>query len=219
MADVSSDLLPGDAIPGDVTSGDGMLGDVMGDVETPCLPLDAVPRTAVSQYVPVQAHTNACDASQINAYLSACTSPSATHAGCVAWFQTKDNFSCGSCINPVNDAGTPTSQGALLIDGNGLPWPNLPGCVAVADGNPTCATVLSQFLDCAFFACSSCSGKSQTALDNCLIATQGGACYRYFLPVMTPCQSQFAQGGSAISMPCNDGDPFSVTNVVCGTGP
>lgn len=185
-------------------------------MEAGTCPLTSVPDSDVPPYKPVIQAKNACSQAQISAFVKACGAGAS--AACTSWFSDQANLSCAVCINPLQPDGGATDQGGTMYDANALPFPNLPGCVAIADGNANCASVLEPFLACAYFACEcALQGNSFGA---CVLQTQTGACEKWFNN-LTACQNDYSDGGTAISV-CQAESPkqlAAVTNVICGSGP
>ena len=190
------------------------------------MPLAAVPVGDVPAYVPVQPMPSACTTSQVVQYDAACSSgnPSA----CSAWFADAQNeVSCGPCLNPgsTNDAGVfvPTGTGATMYDATNSAWPNLPGCVAVFDGNAGCASVLDSFIECAYYACAGCRVNDGADLTSCITLTETGACKDAYANVTGACAADYAPGGSLDPANCNGqsgiGDSGAVAAIICSGGP
>lgn len=163
--------------------------------------------------MPVVGQPGACSGAQVSAFVAACMNGNST--ACALWFNDPSNSVCAACVNPTDDAGAYTGTGATMYDANGNAFPNLPGCLALADGNTSCAAPLEQFLTCAYFACDSCL-PDPTAFSNCVTRTETLACASYYAQ-LGPCAPDYADGGTETSV-CGNSDLYAVTNVICGTG-
>ncbi len=159
---------------------------------------------------------SACSHADVTAFIAACVNGSQQQ--CTTWFQTAANAACGACIQPQNDAGAPPVTGATIYDNQGGAYLNQPGCVAVTDGNTTCAAPLEQLELCEFDACNSaaCSDPSTTqmAYDACRTAADTGACSAEHTAA-APCQADVADGG-ALAGVCGTTD--GVIYAICGNG-
>ena len=179
----------------------------------------------VPAYVPVQPMPSACTTSQVVQFDTACSGGNATN--CSAWYASPSNeISCAPCLNPgsTNDAGTfvPSGTGATMFDGANNAWPNLPGCVAVFDGNAGCASVLQTFVECAYYACNACRSAGGD-IGSCITLTETGACKDAYANVTSACAADYAPGGSLDPVNCNGqsgiGDTGGVAAIICSGGP
>lgn len=179
-----------------------------------CRPPADVPAEKVPAYRPVEQRLHACTGPQISTYASVCAGGDSPE--CKAWFADPVNAGCVACVNPLTETGTPTGTGALMYDVDGRPFPNLPGCLALADGNTSCAAPLEQFLSCAYHGCDACYGN-QSSFTSCITRAQTLGCAERYRQ-LGPCQPDYAAGGAETRV-CGNGDLSAITNVICGSGP
>ncbi len=101
-------------------------------------PASSVPSSEVLPYVGVVQMKGACTASDIAGFITACDSNPATMSACNTWFQTASP-TCLSCLG-VTDAGI-SRTGGLDTDYQGnFAGANYAGCLAIVNGNTTCAS-------------------------------------------------------------------------------
>jgi hypothetical protein len=144
---------------------------------TTCFPSDV--STFAPTWVPPPMgtpHAAVCTTMAVAASYMACYGTGSTSTGCSAWVTA--NATCATCL--FSDAGA-SQYGAAIIEGassaNGYTYPNLAGCIALAEPcNKGCAeAVLADDL-CGFAACSIMSGgpcatSSETDVAACLASS------------------------------------------------
>jgi hypothetical protein len=100
----------------------------------------------------------------------------------------------------------------------GHPQANFPGCVALKDGNTTCAAPLYRQIVCETDACNSvaCLLGGPSAISACIDAARQGPC-NMFNTVLAACHNDLVDGGSAAQNgPCSD--ITKLTYAICGNG-
>ncbi len=141
-----------------------------------CFPADET--TFEATYVPTTAgtpHAKVCTATLVNDSYAACYGSGSTSTGCSAWVAF--NGACATCI--FSDVSA-SLYGAVIIEGagsaNGYTYPNVGGCVALAEPcNQGCAEAILADDLCGFAACSVgdgglCASASETDVSACLAA-------------------------------------------------
>lgn len=187
----------------------------------PCEPLASVPSSDVPPWQGVTQELNACNGTQVTAFVNECGSGGNTSA-CDTWQQDPGNASCLSCLLGTRDGGQPDGKGAIVFTAGNMNagFLNLPGCIALADPSSngvTCASALEPSMQCQLFACESCD-SDPTTLQGCIGAATaaGGACAAYDSDAQQACAPENAAGGVATTV-C--GSELGVVQVICGTGP
>jgi len=208
---------------GQLDSGGGNDGGGGGD-GGPCQPRATVNPQDLLPYATVQQRVNACTGTQISGFLVACgTDP--TSSNCVTFRNDAANATCMSCMLGINDAGTPTNTGGMLISASGVPFTtNTPGCIALLDQGTgsACAQVLEPLLQCDIAACGNTGCASTADFLKCTDVSHSGsgACAQAFAS-SAPCAADFQDGGVALTK-CNGGPDLSSPqldlNAICGTG-
>jgi hypothetical protein len=148
---------------------------------TTCFPTDVT--TFTPEWVPPPPgtpHAKACTTALVTASYMACYGTGSTSTSCSDWISL--NATCAACI--FSDLGA-SQYGAVIVEGagsaNGYTYPNLGGCIALAEPcNKGCAeAVLADDL-CGFAACSIMSGgpcatASEAAASACLASSDSTA--------------------------------------------
>lgn len=157
----------------------------------------------------------ACTSSDIAGFITACDSPPATMAACNMWFQSASP-TCLTCLG-ATDAGI-SRTGGLDTDYQGnFIGANLAGCVAIEDGNTTCASAYEDALQCFEAAgCGSCNTSTQAQQCETTIFANGGACHGYIAPYQSACMADLVPDGGTFYGSC--GDDTAVLSVICGNG-
>jgi hypothetical protein len=154
---------------------------------------------------------NACSATQISDFITACASTTSTPTTCSTWTGTSTNSACYTCIFPSTNAG------AVVADSASDNF-NVAGCIALTDtsGGTACAQALQPLEECDDVACTDCFSTSATAasIDQCESAAETGACASYLSQTDSSCANDFADGGAANT--CSTAT--YILNLFCGTG-
>jgi hypothetical protein len=157
----------------------------------------------------------ACSASDIAGFITACDSASSTPTECNTWFQSASP-TCLSCLGSTD--GGITRLGGLDTDFMGdFLGGNAAGCVAIVDGNTTCASAYEEAVQClAASGCLMCT--DQTSYQSCAqtVFANGGACHGYIVTYQSACAADMADGGAFMGGPCSD--DTGVLSVICGNG-
>jgi hypothetical protein len=137
----------------------------------------------------------ACSIAQINAFVLHCTSASGSTTACNSWETNTANSACFTCI-----AQGPRNSGAVLFDSTGAPFElNLGGCVALADptNGPACGMAVDPLLQCEYAACNSaaCLQATASVVDDCITASDQGACASLLTAANSACVIDFGDGG------------------------
>jgi hypothetical protein len=161
-------------------------------------------------YMTVKQQLNACTATQISGFITACLSGSGGTA-CTMFQQDSANAACLGCLAASGNTG------GLLADSSGQFFAlNQPGCIALKDttNGSACAQALAPALFCENEACGTCA--DQTSYDACAQAADGsgGVCNSDAKMVQSSCAKDFGDAGAGASC----GSAGGVFNVICGTG-
>lgn len=166
--------------------------------------------------------TQACSSSDIQAFVTACVSATATQATCEAWQQTDAGASCGACIFA---SSTAAKSGPLICDSTGCAT-NTGGCVDIvlgevsqelgSGGSGSCGDLVNAEYGCIDYACSSCI--STPDFDTCDTDAQKMECKTYADAAMNSpkCATDV---DTSVCLPQNDQGWASFIGVFCGTGP
>jgi hypothetical protein len=181
-----------------------------------------VPSSDVLPYVTVQPMPSACLQTQISAFITACTSSTASATACMNWQNDPQNTTCQACITPNDGSGNGLNTGGVLFNAqNGFFTYNQPGCIALVDTThgPKCASELEPQIQCTNAACRHCQASTT---DSCFQASlaPGGTCAAYTTPDCTA--DVFPDGGTidnACSGPTDVVATQAVINAICGSGP
>ena len=179
-------------------------------------PLASVPSSDVPPFVTPVQKLGSCAPSDIAAFVTACSSATATQATCQAWFTASANATCVACIEPTSN-GAPTNAGATLTDAAGSTF-NVAGCIALTDktNGTACAQALTPLQECADAACTDCASSTAANMQQCSATADGsgGACASYLASAQSVCTADYADGGAGNT--CQD--PTYIVNLYCGTG-
>ena len=180
---------------------------------------------------------NACTATQIANFVTACALSTSTMATCQAFFAT-DAGSCDKCVSAVLATDSQWTWEWCETQ-NGPCYLNIPGCADIilgqtaqekgASGTGSCGDLLNAYYGCGNYACGSCTAMAdQTACYNDVeLSGTTKQCGSYETPI---------DGTTGLCGPINgDAQPASTSdcflqsqdqtsmqnfiNVFCGTGP
>ena len=135
--------------------------------------------TFTPSYKPPAAHQNACSQTNIDNFRTFCLGTGDAQA-CQSFLATAAGKACAQCIltQPTAAALGPlvdhTSQGFVSL--------NTAGCLALAQGNDTCAKAISALSQCDDAACVNCKvtdDQSLADLDACTAAAEQEVCSSY----------------------------------------
>ena len=212
---------------------EGGAHDAVADVSGVCDSGLACERCNVSPYVPMVMNaplitSNACTPAELQAFVTACFSGTATTATCLTWSQA-DTGPCGACLASVVPASA--HWGPFVCNGSTC-GANTGGCVdlvlgTVADelnqgGLGSCGDALTDNIGCDEFACAACAATDQ---DACIASAAANECASYQASVSWPsgpcaaANGDAAPAGVARCFPQNDAENVDFLNVFCGTGP
>jgi hypothetical protein len=194
-----------------------------GDEDAPT-PADAggpdggcAPRSAMSfspAWKPPQATLNACTDAQIDAELTHCESASGSVTECRAFNRDPANAPCRTCLYSTGDEST---YGPLIYLRNRVLTVNVPGCLALADGQlgaTGCGAHLQAYESCKDAVCiQSCA--TYDAYVRCVNQAGNTVCEPYL--------DDSACGDPATYAPCLDNATFedffrNLAKIFCGSG-
>jgi len=178
-------------------------------------PAPSVPPSEVLPYVNVVQMKGACMPSDISGFITACDSAPSTTAACDMWYQGASP-TCLSCLGSA-DAGI-SRTGGLDWDYQGdFIGANLAGCLAIVDGNTSCASAYENAVQClAASGCLTCTDQASFQMCETTIFATGGACHGYIATYESACAADMADGGAFMGGPCSD--DTEVLSVICGNG-
>jgi hypothetical protein len=147
------------------------------------VPLACPPLASIGNFTPTwkppAAHQSACSQANIDNFEKFCLG-TGDQQTCNSFLATAAGKTCANCIL------TPATAAAWgpLIDhsAQGFVSLNTPGCLALKQGNDTCAKALSADEQCTDAACVNCRVTDEASLldfDACVSAAKGQACAAY----------------------------------------
>ena len=205
--------------------------------------VDACEQCDVSGYTPATMGKptqviGACTATQLQAFVAACFSSTASTASCQAWGQ-QDSGACGKCLNPTLQSAT--TWGPFDCATSSSPCgANSGGCVDIAlaatasekvgGGAGSCGDAITAAFGCEDYACSTCdsTGGASSIFAKCVSdSLSTGAthqCSSYYNTQTNPTgpcaalQSDAAPASLQSCFPQTDADNVNFVNIFCGTG-
>jgi len=201
---------PSDSSVADITASDSTVGsDASGAEAGPSGCYQNTPFTPYTWQQPTPLHQNACSPTQLSAYVTCITSPT---ADCSAFRGDPANAGCDACIE--TDIGA-TAFGPVVTYG-GIPVEaNWGGCAASFDGNvgaTGCGFEINSLNSCIVSECGACPDLGQMPspmTDQCVATAEGtgGQCAQYDIP---SCISELNDGGVAAMCPADFGGLLSL---------
>lgn len=171
---------------------------------------------------PPEDATQACSPSDVQAFVAACVSATATQTTCAAWEQTDAGGSCGACIFTQVTAA---KSGPLVCDSSGC-VADTGGCVDIvlsevpqetASGGPgSCGDLVNAEYGCIDFACAACVSSSD--LNACDTSAKSNECKTYADAVAGSPECA-TDANTSVCLPQSDQDWASFIDVFCGAGP
>jgi hypothetical protein len=182
---------------------------------------------------------NACTATQISNFVTACALSTSTMATCSAFFAV-DGGACNTCVSAAQTSDAQWSW-EYCDSTNGPCYLNEQGCADIALGeqaqekgaNPpgtgSCGDILSALYGCESYACSSCTATTDQSA--CIMDTESSGttkqCGSYETPLNAttgPCAVLNGDAAPASASNCflQSQDATSMQNFInmfCGTGP
>jgi hypothetical protein len=176
---------------------------------------------------------NACTATQLQAFVTACFSSTASSATCTAWAK-QDGGACTTCLNPVLQSSA--NWGPFDCATSSSPCgANSGGCVDLilkaqasekaSGGSGSCGDAITGAFGCEDYACSTCTTADFQACVKDTLSTgtthQCGSYYDVQVNPTGPCmalQSDAAPASLNNCFPQTDADNVNFVNVWCGTG-
>jgi hypothetical protein len=180
---------------------------------------------------------NACNATQLQAFVTACFSSGASTATCSAWAK-QDGGACSTCLNPVLQ--TAANWGPFDCATSSSPCgANSGGCVdlvlgstAIAaeknnNGAGSCGDAINAAFGCEDFACTGCTVTADfTACVKDAVGTGATHQCKTYTDVQDSTtgacavvNSDAAPAALTNCFPQTDADNVNFVNVFCGTGP
>ena len=196
-----------------------------------CENCDVTGYTAVQQGKPV-AMPGSCTAAQLQAFVTACFSSTATQNTCTTWTNSQpDGGNCATCLSPVLqssanwgpfDCATSTSPCGA----------NSGGCVDLVTktvtaekgqgGAGSCGDLVTVNFGCQDYACGTCATSDFQTCDQSATANE---CKSYVDAVTSttgpcgPINGDAAPPKAQSCFPQTDADNVNFVDIFCGTGP
>jgi hypothetical protein len=161
-------------------------------------------------YKPPAAHQNACSQANIDNFRDFCLG-TGNQAACQSFLATAAGKTCANCILTPATAATlgplidHTAQGYVTV--------NTAGCIALEQGNDTCAKATDALSQCDDAACVNCKitdDASLAAFNECTSLAETQVCASYVAPAA--CANALVDAGVCPS--ANSGDFTSQYNAV-----
>ena len=162
---------------------------------------------------PPRSLPRACTATQIDTEYKQCVGATSYNAACSAFHRDLANATCRSCLVSTEDE---TSYGPLIILRNRLDRVNVPGCLALVDGDRGdhgCGAAAQALDECTLLACTS-QCLTLDGFRKCTIEARDTVCQSFV--DTSPC-SEPSIYAACIEPTTFDELFHSVSNVFCGS--
>ena len=170
---------------------------------------------------PPESATQACSSVDIQDFVTACVSATATQATCEAWQQADAGASCAACILTQQTAA---KSGPLVCDSAGCTT-NTGGCVDIvlgevsqetgSGGSGSCGDLVNAEYGCIDYACAACVSTSD--FDTCDTNAQANECKTY-VDAATNSSKCASDADTSVCSPQSDQGWASFIAVFCGNG-